>query len=120
MSLRELLEELRLQSKEAVIIVEGKRDKEALKKLGIGNVITIGGKRLTDIADILEGKTYVIPLFDLDAHGDRLHQKLVAILSSQGYILKSEYREKLRRLGVMHVEDLYEKVRTSDELADSG
>ncbi|WP_448584138.1 toprim domain-containing protein [Thermocrinis sp.] len=120
MSLRELLDELRFASKTAVVVVEGKRDKEALRKLGIDNVITIAGKRLTDLGDILEGKTFVIPLFDLDAHGERIHQKVVAILSSQGYILKSEYRDKLRQCGVIYVEDLYEKVRSLEKPAGAG
>ncbi|WP_448587576.1 toprim domain-containing protein [Thermocrinis sp.] len=118
MSLREVLDELKKQK--AVIIVEGKRDKEALKKLGISNVITIGGKRLSDLADILEGQTQVIPLFDLDTHGERIHKKVVEILSSQGYILKSEYRDKLREFGVIYVEDLYEKVRSLEKFAGSG
>ncbi len=120
MNLKDLLDELRCASKTAVIVVEGRRDREALKKLGIDNVMTIAGKRLTDLAEILEGKTLVIPLFDLDTHGERIHQKVVAILSSQGYILKTEYRDKLRKLGVIYVEDLYEKVRGVEKFADPG
>jgi 5S rRNA maturation endonuclease (ribonuclease M5) len=120
MGLSELLDKLRELSKTAVVVVEGKRDKEALKKLGIENVITIAGKRLTDLADILEGTPQVIPLFDLDEHGERIHKKVVAILSSQGYILIDEFREKLKEFGVICVEDLYEKVRGAKKPAGSG
>ncbi len=60
MDISEILNELRKLSKIAVIVVEGKRDKEALNKLEIENVITIAGIRLTNLADILEGSLRVI------------------------------------------------------------
>ncbi len=60
MDISEILNELIKLSKIAVIVVEGKRDKEALNKLEIENVITIAEKRLTNLADIPEDSLRVI------------------------------------------------------------
>ena len=41
-------------------------------------------------------------------------------MSSQGYILIDEFREKLKECGVVYVEDLYEKVRGAKKPTGSG
>lgn len=100
-------------SKNSAVLVEGKRDREALDLLGVRNVFTIAGIRLTDLPDILEDYRNVVLLFDLDKHGEKLTQKVKAILIKEGYILIEEFRNRLKDLGIIHVEDLYEEVRGS-------
>ncbi len=120
MNLHELIRDLKRASEEKAVLVEGKRDLEALKRLGIKNVYVIAGKRLTDLPDLLEGFKEVILLFDLDMHGERINRRVKDILSSQGYILIEEFRERLRHTDILFVEELYEKVRDSGYGSGSG
>ncbi len=106
--------DLRDASKDKAILVEGKRDRESLEMLGIRNVFTLGGRRFRDLPDLLEGFSEVIPLFDLDPHGERINRKIKDILSSQGYILIEDFRDTMRELNLLFVEELYEKVRGVD------
>ncbi|MFN3813140.1 MAG: toprim domain-containing protein [Aquificaceae bacterium] len=113
MNLHELISDLRKASEGRAVLVEGKRDLKALKSLGVKNVYTIAGKRLTDLPDLLEDFKEVILLFDLDTHGERINTRVRNILSPQGYILIEEFRERLGYIGILFVEELYEKVRSS-------
>jgi len=63
--LADWIQRLREASKDRAVLVEGKRDKQALSKLGIKNVFTLEGKRFADLPDLLEGYSEVILLFDL-------------------------------------------------------
>ena len=105
------LKELREASQSMAVLVEGKRDKQALERFGVKNIFTLGGKRLTDLPELLEGFSGVILLFDLDKHGERINRKVKDILSSQGYILIENFRDRMRELDILFVEELYEKVR---------
>lgn len=104
--LREWLQKLREASKTRAVLVEGKRDKQALLRHGVKNIFTLEGKRFSDLPELLEGFSEVILLFDLDKHGERINSKVKALLSSQGYILIEDLREELRRLGIMFVEEI--------------
>ena len=104
--MKEWLDKLRNASKDSAVLVEGKRDKRALQKYGIKNVITLEGKRFTELPDLLEGFSRVILLFDLDKHGERIKEKVKEILTKQGYILIEDFREELRHMGINFVEDI--------------
>ncbi|WP_340690628.1 toprim domain-containing protein [Hydrogenobacter thermophilus] len=112
--------DLREASKDRAVLVEGKRDRESLIKLGIKNVFTLGGKRFADLPDMLEDFSEVILLFDLDKHGERINRKVRDILSTQGYILIEDFRERMRGLNLLFVEELYEKVRDADSYFGTG
>ncbi|GBC88595.1 MAG: toprim domain-containing protein [Hydrogenobacter thermophilus] len=112
--------DLREASKDRAVLVEGKRDRESLIKLGIKNVFTLGGKRFADLPDMLEDFSEVILLFDLDKHGERINRKVRDILSTQGYILIEDFRERMRGLNLLFVEELYEKVRDADGYSGTG
>ena len=106
--LNDWIKKLKDASKEAVILVEGKNDKKALEKFSIKNVIDLSGRRYADIPDILEGKTNkVILLFDLDPHGERINTKIKELLSSQGFSIDENFRNFLKKLDIIHIEDLY-------------
>ncbi len=77
--LREIFEALNEVNKKFPIIVEGKRDVIALKKLGLeGEIITLhGGKGLYDFCEeIAEKFTKVIILLDWDEKGESLYRKV--------------------------------------------
>jgi len=104
--LEDWLRRLREASKTRAVLVEGKRDRQALLRYGIKNVFTLEGKRFADLPELLEGFSEVILLFDLDSHGERINSKVKALLTSQGYILIEDFREELRSLGIKFVEDI--------------
>ncbi len=91
------------------VLVEGKRDLSAMKRLGIRNVITLAGKRFTDIPDLMEGRfSGAILLYDLDPQGERINSKIKRLLSSQGFKVIEIFREYLRTAGIIHIEELSE------------
>jgi len=114
------LKELREASQRMAILVEGKRDKQALERFGIKNIFTLGGKRFTDLPDLLEGFSEVILLFDLDKQGEKINRKVKDILASQGYILIEDFRERMREMDILFVEELYEKVRSAHSGSTAG
>lgn len=100
-------EELRETSRKYAVLVEGKRDLQALKSLGIYNVIPLSGKRFAEIPDLLEGKFEgAILLYDLDAQGEKINSKVKKLLSSQGFHTLEDFREYLRIEGIIHIEEL--------------
>ncbi len=52
--LSEWFRKLREASETYPVLVEGRRDAQALKRFGVRNVITLSGKRFADVADLLE------------------------------------------------------------------
>ncbi len=88
-------------------MVEGKRDKEALLRIGVSNVLTLGGRRIADLPDLLEGRTQgVILLYDLDKQGERITEKVKKSLREQGFHVIEVFREYLREAGIIHIEEL--------------
>lgn len=112
--LEDWFERLRQASKDSAVLVEGKRDRQVLERFGVKNVYTLEGKRFTDLPDLLEGFQKVVLLFDLDKKGETIKEKVKNILEKQGYILIEEFREELRRTGILCVEDLYGKIFTTN------
>lgn len=105
--LRDWIKKLKEFQKEAIILVEGKNDKKALAKFSIKNVLDLSGKRYGDLIDLLEGKTEkVVLLFDLDPHGERINQKIKELLTSQGFEVIEDFRNFLKKLNIIHIEDL--------------
>ena len=94
---------------ETIILVEGKRDKEKLFKLGIRNVMDLKGRRYYDVLeDIADHYNNAILLFDLDKHGERIFKKFKDMLEKEGVKTISSYREYLKNLTIEEVEDLPE------------
>ncbi len=108
-SISEWKAKLREESKDKVVVVEGKRDRIRLEKMGIRNILELSGKRIADIPDLLEnefGAGEVILLTDLDDFGDKLGDKLDRILQGQNYRVDHKFREYLRTQNIVHIEDL--------------
>ncbi len=90
-----------------VILVEGKRDVKALKKLGIENVVEMKGQSYHTIAEeISKNKKGVVLLMDFDEHGERIFQKLQKILPTYGLKTDTYFRERLKKTGIKYIEDI--------------
>ena len=92
----ELLSELeKLKLSEKPIIVEGKKDKEALKKLGITKTFTIKEPLFKLCENISKKHKEVIILTDLDKEGKRLYSKLKENLERNGVKVDDHFRRFL-------------------------
>ena len=87
------LEKLKLSGKP--IIVEGKKDKEALKKLGITKTFTIKEPLFKLCETISKKYNEVIILTDLDKEGKRLYSKLKENLERNGVKIDNSFRHFL-------------------------
>jgi len=85
-----------LKKSQKLIIVEGKKDKQALEKLGIKNIITLSKKPIFQVIEDISKKTKeVVILTDLDRHGKELFGKLNSGLSYHGVKVDNKFREFL-------------------------
>ena len=93
---------------DAVILVEGPRDKRALEALGIKQpIIWTRGARLQALIEALsEYVEEVVILFDLDEEGERLAREARELCELYGLKRNLEFRRLLLGLGIIHVEDL--------------
>ncbi len=80
------------------IIVEGKLDKIALKKLGFLNVLDISGKPLDEIAERVASYEAVSILTDYDKDGVKKAAQLTKLLQSSGVRVDFLLRKKIRDL----------------------
>ncbi|MBL7147296.1 MAG: toprim domain-containing protein [Nanoarchaeota archaeon] len=86
----------KLRISEDIIIVEGKKDKAALNKLGIKNIIPLNGKPLYKlIEEISELKKPVVILTDLDKEGKIFYHKIKHNLQKKGVKIKDGFRNFL-------------------------
>ena len=106
--LRALLEELAEANAHVPVIVEGKRDKAALRALGLaGEVITYNrGMNVHDFCDhITEQYAEAVLLMDWDREGDALHRKLGRELKGYWEVYK-HFRNSLRLMCQKEVKDV--------------
>lgn len=114
MSFRKLLsimEELQNCAKQGMpILIEGKKDEEALKELGIeGNLIKVSGSplKLFEIAEIAaESSSKIIILTDFDKKGNILAQKLSEDIQRLGSHPDLEIRRKIMRITRRYIKDI--------------
>ena len=103
--LEKVLEDL----KDAIIVVEGKRDVQALNKLGLRDIVPINGKPLIDIVQGIE-KTrrnqQVVILTDFDRQGRKLNAKLMTLLQSYKVPINTRLRRMMSGFGKTSIEDL--------------
>ena len=96
----------------SVVVVEGKRDVEALMRIGFsGNATTFN--RFKGIADFVDNQHLIskkiILLLDMDRTGKYLTSKLVARLQHQGSNVSLFYKKALAKITngkIRHVEEL--------------
>ena len=85
----------KLQNTEKLIIVEGKKDKEALISLGVKRVITINGPLYKFIEDVAEITNEVVILTDFDKEGRQLYGFLKNNFQRNGVKIDRYFREFL-------------------------
>ena len=86
----------KIKASKKLIIVEGKKDAAALKKLGITNTIQLSKKPLFYIIEhIANSHKECIILTDLDKEGKRLYSKMNSGLQKFGVRIDNELREFL-------------------------
>ncbi len=106
----ELNEELsKLKDSNKLIIVEGKKDRIALEKLGFKNIAELSKKPLFQIIeDISNEHKECIILTDLDKKGKELYGKLNSGLSRLGVKVDNRFREFLQKnTRLSHIEGLF-------------
>lgn len=102
-------------------VVEGERDRRALRRLGWegGIAIVHRGQRISATAQgLVEGSRRAIVLTDWDAPGGTLARRLREFLGAERIELDLEYRRRLAHLlrgELAHVEGLYGWVRRNAE-----
>ena len=90
----EYINEIKLSK--TLVIVEGKKDKIALEKLGIKNIIELSKKPLFQIIETTSAKTKgCIILTDLDKAGKKLYGKLNHGLQQFGVKIDNKFRNFL-------------------------
>jgi 5S rRNA maturation endonuclease (ribonuclease M5) len=105
-ALEGLLQELREDPRPK--LVEGEKDKKALERLGIRNIVLIQPVSLAKVAG--EVGSDVILLTDYDRRGELMAQRLAELLHNEGVRVDVSYRRELRQLtGIRQVEEITKK-----------
>ena len=110
------LKQFSLKNESWAILVEGKRDKWALEKFGVQNVVELKGRNYHDVAEALADKYKyrgVVLLMDFDPEGETIFQKLSKILPGYGLKIDTSFRERLRETGITFVEKIPQKLMFS-------
>mgnify|MGYP006286647133 CR=1 FL=1 len=99
-----------LKRSEKTIIVEGKKDKQALESLGIGRegkIVMLSKRPIYAIIEqVADNATDAIILTDLDKKGKELYGKLSSGLQRLGVRVDNKYREFLQKQRVSHIEGI--------------
>mgnify|MGYP001559487244 CR=1 FL=1 len=96
-----------LSNEDSLIIVEGKKDKLALNKLGIENVNSIKEPIYLVIEKIIDHNKEIIILTDLDKEGKKIYSKLRHEFQRYGIEINNKYRRFLiKHTKITHIEGL--------------
>ena len=98
----------KLQKSDSLIIVEGKKDKQALEKLGIDNIETLNGRPTYQLVeDILEKTKKVIILTDLDKEGKIFYHRIKHNLQKKKIKIEDGFRQFLfKKTNISCIESL--------------
>ncbi len=87
---------MKLQTTEKLIVVEGKKDFNALTSLGVKNIVSLKNKPLYKfVEEIAEITKEAIILTDLDSEGRKLYSILREDLEKNGVKIDKQFREFL-------------------------
>jgi 5S rRNA maturation endonuclease (ribonuclease M5) len=108
----QVLEQLAEENKSGKpIIVEGKKDAEALKNLGVNGQIIFaktGGKSLLDVVSEIEvaGTSEILMLLDFDRRGKELTERLKSHIEKMGIKANMHYWLRLSSLVGKEIKDV--------------
>jgi len=98
-----------ISSRGIVAIVEGKRDKEAIKYFGFKEIIVIGGKPIHLLS--FEKGTRVAILTDFDREGKRKARELRKIVKENNVVVEEEIRREFARIfKIKKIEEIKAKI----------
>ena len=95
-----------IKKKELLVIVEGIKDKKALKSLGVENIFTLKKPLYSVVEEISKMSKEVVILTDLDDKGKELYHKLSRDLQRNGVKVNNKLREALFRTPLRHIEGI--------------
>jgi len=106
-----IIEDLKICAEQGMpILIEGKKDEEALKNLGIyGNFIQVSGSglKLFEIAETaVKSSSKVIILTDFDKKGIELSKRLAQDIQSLGCYPNLEFRRKIMGITWKFIKDI--------------
>ena len=103
---------MELEESGAEVLVEGKRDREALLRVGVANRITLINQKPDDIAAKVAARAEIAAVMtDFDDAGEELAKRMVEALEAHSVRPDLDSRRKLRALfGVRFFEELDRKV----------
>lgn len=107
-SLMKIIDDLN-KEEGAILIVEGKRDKETLKSFGFKGKILEYRQLLEFIHKERTTKKFIL-LVDFDQEGRKMCKKLYNLLSIKGYKVDLYYWKKIsefKKYGLYEIEDIY-------------
>ena len=107
--LEELILELqRMSGKGTLIIVEGKRDRKALRALGITGTIMLGTKKsiIMFCDEVAREYNSVIVLTDWDEKGDKLAALMEGYLRSTSTAVNMDIRRNIKNLVQKRIKDI--------------
>ena len=86
----------KVKNSNTLIIVEGRKDKAALQKLGLTNIIELNKKPLFQLVEeVSSSNKECIILTDLDKKGKEIYGKLNSNLQKHGVRINNKFREFL-------------------------
>ncbi|MBL7169769.1 MAG: toprim domain-containing protein [Candidatus Aenigmarchaeota archaeon] len=89
------------------LIVEGKRDKIALEKIGLTNIFTLSGKAVDKFIETLPTNRKYVILTDFDKEGELLESKIYEIMSKNKFSLNKRLRLSIKNsFGITKIEEL--------------
>lgn len=106
--IHEIFRKLGKQSMDTVVIVEGKKDRSSLRKLGVkGKIVCMknSGQILFDFLDQLKCRE-VILLVDFDEYGSSLARTITQYLEGKRVKVNSVFWKRIRSLVRRYVKDV--------------
>lgn len=87
-----------MQDSNTLLIVEGKKDRKVLEKVGLHNIFEISGKQLEKVVDIIKGEhSQVAILTDYDREGIIQYKRLRKLLLSNEIKIDDTTRRNFKR-----------------------
>lgn len=110
-----IIEQINIDSAENPIIVEGKKDIESLRKIGVtGLIYSLNGRSASELVDELREYKKIIILTDYDSEGIRIRDKLVENFQLSGIKADLRYHRFIKKIIkglVLQIEGLFNFLR---------
>ncbi len=103
----------KINDKNLLVIVEGKKDRIALEGLGIKRILEINPSAWYKVIDLIDEKEVVI-LTDLDKEGKRLYSVLKDRLQRKGVKVNDKFRNFLFKTRLRQIEGINSYIKNEN------